>query len=178
MGEKKMHYPNGRAKEERSEISEPGQIDRFICFLPPSTINCMAAQLLCFCIIHFFFSIISICYTLHALVNSASIPELLSVETWDRVNAAAPSAVIVMRRVCMREICLLTEAARQPPGFWERLSKSLIIERFLRQRVPALWVSFGRALFEFNLAAFALPLHRGTPSCRPAFFMKLAIPFR
>lgn len=46
-----------------------------------------------------------------------------------RVIVVAPSAVIVMRRVCMWEICLPT---KQPPGFWERLSKSLIIERSLR----------------------------------------------
>lgn len=33
-------------------------------------------------------------------------------------------------------------------------------------------------LFEFNLGAVAPPLHRGTPLCRAAFFMRQAIPFR
>lgn len=179
-----MHNPNGRAKEESSEISEPGQIDRFICFLLPSTINCMATWLLCFCIIHFFFFFFfNYQYLLHVACTSKLCvhPGAIirrNAGLGERGRPLPRPSLSCAESACGRFAFPQRLHARQPPGFWERLSKSLIIERFLRQRVSALWVSFGRALFEFNLGAFAPPLHRGTPSCRPAFFMRQAIPFR
>lgn len=131
----------------------------------------IVAIFLCYSLSFFFFPIICVCYTLLVLLNSAS-PSYYPREGGSDGGRS-------LGRHChaagLHAGDLPSHGAAPPPtGFWERLSKSLIIERFQRLRASALWLSF-----EFNLGAFAAPLHRSSPLCRAAlfFYTRQAIPF-